>query len=162
MRKFKIIVAGLMLVLAVVTAGEIKAKPKRDFLLSLQAINKQIPVGTRPKFRLTLKNVSQHTRRALNVAARPDLQHSYYELVVTQNGKRVELPVAISDPGPISDDDYIKISPGARKVFILSSFPLMLEKLQPGDYKAYVLFQQNPYNHATLYKSQEAMFSVHK
>lgn len=163
MRKSGIIIAGLMLVSALVASGETKTKPKRHFSLSLQAVNKQIPIGTRPKLRLTLKNVSGHTRRVLNAATRPDLQHTYYELVVTQKGKAVELPVAISDPGPISDADYVKISPGATKVFTLSSFPIALEKLQPGNYRAYVLFWQNPYqSHTTRYKSQEATFSVRK
>jgi hypothetical protein len=163
MRKFGIIVMGLMLVSAVVVAGETKAKPKRDFLLSFQAINKQVPFGTRPKFRLTLKNVSGHTRRVLNAAARPDLQHTYYELIVIQKGKPIKLPDAISDPGPISDTDYVTIRPGATKVFTLSSFPIALEKLPPGTYKAYVLFWQNPYqSHTTRYKSQDATFTIRK
>lgn len=163
MQKLGFILVSLIITSAVLMAGEPKAKPKRDFALSLQAVDKQIPVGMRPKFRLTLKNVSGHPRRVLNFGARPDLQHTYCKLIVTKGGKPVELPIAVSDPGPISDTDYLNVSSGATKVFILSSFPDALEKLQPGNYRAYVLFWQNPQqSHTTRYKSQEVKFSVRK
>ena len=137
------------------------ATATRDFALSLDVIQPVIPVGTTPRFRLTLKNVSDHACRILDADRRVDLQHTYYDLVVVKDGKSVEVPTAISDPGPVSDADWLEIPPGAVRTFILTNFPERFETLHPGVYQAYVDFWRDPFqSHATAYLSPQVRFTV--
>jgi hypothetical protein len=106
------------------------------FTLSLQAIEPHIHVGTAPGFRLTLKNVSDHPCRIINAEARVDLQHTYYNLVVTKNGELVSVLRAISDPGPVSDADWVEVVAGGTRTFLLTDFPDAFDQLRPGAYEA--------------------------
>lgn len=134
-----------------------------ELALSLDAVEPVIHAGAVPGFRLTLTNVSSHAIRILNAERRVDLQHTYYELVVTKEGKPVDVPRYISDPGPVSDVDWLEISPGGAKIFFLSDFPQRFEALPPGVYEACVDFWRDPYqDHATAYHSPKARFTVTK
>jgi hypothetical protein len=134
-----------------------------EFALSLQAIKLQIPAGTTPTFRLTFTNLSDHAFRILDAERRVDLQHTYYNLVITKDGQPVWVGRAISDPGPISDADWLEILPGATKTFVLTNFPEAFDQLPPGVYEAYVDFWRDPYqNHTTAYASDKARFTVTK
>ena len=94
---------------------------------------------------------------------RHDLQHTYYDLKVTRDGKPVDLPRAISDPGLIGDDDFVSLLPGGSVTFVLSNFPQPLEELPPGSYQASVRFWQDPYqSRETSYNSPEVTFTVRK
>jgi hypothetical protein len=135
----------------------------RDFALALQPIESRIPAGTSPRFRITLTNISDHTCRVLNIERRVDLQHTYFDLVVTKDGEPVRLPRAISDPGPISDADWLQIAPGGTKSFTLASFPQTYDRLPPGTHEAYVQFWHDPFqSRTTAYKSETAKFTVTK
>ena len=134
-----------------------------ELALSLIPVESAIHTGSAPHFHLTLTNVSDHVMRVLDAERRVDLQHTYYELIVTKDGKPVHVPTAISDPGPVSDKDWVEIPPGGTKVFLLSDFPERFETLPPGTYEAYVDFWRDPYqSHDTAYKSPMAKFTVTK
>src|SRR5882672_5741865 len=66
------------------------------FALGLRPIESSTRLGTIPKFRLTLTNISDRTCPLLNIERRVDLQHTYFELIVTTNGEPVRVPRAIS------------------------------------------------------------------
>jgi hypothetical protein len=136
---------------------------QRELVLLLAPIAPVIRVGTVPHFRLTITNVSDHAMRVIDAGRRVDLQHTYYKLVITKNGKSVNIPRAISDPGQVSDRDRVEIPSGKTKNFVLSNFPDQFETLPPGNYEAYVDFWRDPYqNQDTAYKSPVAKFTVTK
>lgn len=118
--------------------------------------------GAVPSFRLTLTNISDHACRILNVdRRRADLQHSYYDLVIWQDGKEIFVPRAISDPGAVSDTDWVSIAPGATKTFLLTSFPQQLRSLRPGVYVATIRFWREPgTSHFNAYDSPKAKFTI--
>ncbi len=134
-----------------------------DFSLSLQLVDSHIRQGDTPKFRLTLTNISNNTSQILNIDRRVDLQHTYYKLVVTKDAHPVDVPVIISDPGPITASDWIKVPSGGTRTFLLSNFPDRYQELQPGIYKAYVRFWRDPSkSHVTAYQSPLVEFVVTK
>jgi hypothetical protein len=118
----------------------------RTISLSLEPAESTIKKGVPPRFQLTLRNEGRQDERVIDLSngRRRDLQHTYYDLEVTQEGKPVNLPRAISDPGPVMDDDYLLLKPGAMVTFELSRFPFELEWLPRGRYQARVRFWQNP------------------
>jgi len=162
MRTITVLLATLVSCSHVPPVAE-RAPVTHDLTLSLYAIEPVIPAGSVPRFRLTLMNVSDHACRVLDAERRVDLQHTYYNLVVTKNGQPVRVGRVISDPGPISDADWRVIPPGATKIFVLTNFPEVLDQLPPGTYEAYVEFWRDPYqSHTTTYASDKARFTVTK
>jgi hypothetical protein len=144
-----------------VTAVREHTQVTRYLALTLDVVQPIILAGTAPRFRLTLHNVSDHPCRILDADRRVDLQHTYYELVVLKDGKPVDVPTIISDPGPVSDADWLEIPPNGAKSFILTNFPQRFETLPPGVYQAYVSFWRDPFqSHATAYASPLARFTV--
>ncbi len=144
-----VLVLILLASLLLVSYNHFPGLPRRAdtepcFTLSLQASEPHIRVGTAPRFRFTLKNVSDHPCRIINAEARVDSQHTYYNLVVTKNGEPVSVPRAISDPGPVSDADWVEVVPGGTRTFLLTSFPDAFEELRPGAYEAHVDFWRDP------------------
>jgi hypothetical protein len=163
-RSVLLLLASLLLVSCSHFAGvPQRAGTEPEFALSLQAIEPDIRVGTTPRFRLTLKNVSDHSRKILNAETRVDLQHTYYNLVVTKNGKPVSVPRAISDPGPVSDADWVEVVPGGTRTFLLTSFPDAFDQLPPGTYESHVEFWRDPHQSGTTkYASGKTTFTVAK
>ena len=136
---------------------------QRELALSLVPVESAIRAGTAPHFRLTITNVSDHIMQVLDAERRVDLQHTYYALVISKDGKPVDLPRAISDPGPISATDWVEIPPGQSKVFLLANFPEKFETLPAGVYEAYVNFWRDPLqSHSTAYRSPRVEFTVTK
>jgi hypothetical protein len=144
-------------------AAEPKAPHGKPIVLSLEVVEREIRAGTAPTFRLTLKNISEGAEKVLDIRNRAGLQDTYYDLEVTQDGKPVHVPRAISDPGPIDDTAFLSLSPGGSVTFVLSNFATALEELPPGSYQASVRFWQDPYQDSeTSYKSPEVTFTVRK
>jgi hypothetical protein len=110
--------------------------------LALKAVAESIPVGTVPVFQLTIKNVGEASERILK--PRGDLQDTYYDLEVMKDGQPLMLPRAISDPGPLSDEDYITLEAGRTVIFRFTWFALAVHNLPPGDYEARIRFFQEP------------------
>jgi hypothetical protein len=133
----------------------------RPLSLALEVIERDVRAGTTPSFRLTVTNASKAPQKVLDIRKRRDLQHTYYDLEVSQDGKPVRLPRAISDPGPITDADYLTLAPGDSVTFVLERFPAPLKDLPPGTYQASVRFWQDPLrSDRTAYNSSGVTFSV--
>ncbi len=127
--------------------------------LALKAVAESIPAGTVPAFALTIKNIGQTDEKILK--PRGDLQDTYYDLEVMQDGQVLMLPRAISDPGPTSDEDYITLGPGKTVVLRFTWFAVAVHSLPPGDYEARIRFWQDPSkSHETAVFSPAASFTV--
>ena len=73
------------------------------------------------------------------------------------------VPVAISDPGPLSAADFIELRPGERVEIPRISYSRALEELPPGQYEAFILFQLDPLEPATTRcRSTPAGFAVQR
>src|SRR2546426_1341 len=95
--KYGLLGSGLVAVLLVtlVSCGHVapikeRGSVTRGLVLSLDAVESVVAVGTVPRFRLTLSNVSDLAIRILDAERRVDLQHTYYHLVVTKDGRPVD------------------------------------------------------------------------
>jgi hypothetical protein len=62
-----------------------------------------VRTGTRPAFSVVVANGSDRSMRVLDVrrGRRSDLQNAYFELFIVEGGRVVDLPIVISDPGPL-------------------------------------------------------------
>jgi hypothetical protein len=140
-------------------AQENKLKPA--LALSLESVKEVIPAGTVPGLRLTIENVGKGDEKVLK--PRGDLQDTYYDLIVTKDGKALRLSRAISDPGPISEDDFLTLKPGKKVTFDLSRYAVAVHDLPAGKYQAQIRFWQDPYSsHTTAVFSPAATFTVKK
>jgi hypothetical protein len=136
-------------------------KPKSALRLKLECVQGTVPAGTAPVLRLTIENTGTADERVLK--PRGDLQDSYYDLVVTKDGKALNLGRAISDPGPISDPDFLTLKPGGKVTFEFSRYAVAVHDLPPGSYQAQIHFWQDPFkSHTTAVLSPAAAFTVGK
>ena len=108
-----------------------------DIQVTLGPQRQTVKLGARPQFVVTVSPITT-TQRIMKFAERSDLRHNYAELIVTENGKRVDVSRAISDPGPTSDGDYVQLNPGQRLEFKHDGMPYTLTELPPGNYSAVV------------------------
>jgi len=112
----------------------------------LGAAPSRVRVGSSPVFTLTLKNISGKAQRLLDVrnGRRGDLQYSYYQLILEQNGRSFdEVPAFVADPGPIAEDDLFALPPNAQVQFLLRT-QLVLEALPTGRYDTHVRIRFAP------------------
>jgi hypothetical protein len=105
-----------------------------------------VSAGARPEFSVVVANRSDRSMRVLDVrnGRRNDLQDNYFELFIVAGHQPVDLPVAISDPGPVADADYAVLKPGERLEVRTLSYKRVAERLPAGQYSAFILFWQNP------------------
>jgi len=147
-------------------SAENEGEKMTDISLQLEAIEPSVKAGVFPKFQLTLRNEGKAAVKVLDIRdnRRVDLQDTYYDLEIRRGKELVKLPRAISDPGPISDDDFTSLGAGAKLSFKLTRFALALEELPPGKYKARVQFWKDPFqtSKTSCYYSSEAEFTVEK
>jgi len=157
-------------ILRFLTAGsnpQIRAIPSvpacTDIWVSLAAVTPRIKSGERPQFSAEVVNKTSHTTRVLDVrnGRRVDLQHTYFQLLVTESAGAVDVPIFISDPGPLSPADFLDLEPGARVEFRSIAYKLGLETLPRGDYEAVILFWRDPLEPPTTRcRSTAARFTV--
>lgn len=133
---------------------------KRPLVLDLQPVKEPFKSGTVPAFRLTIRNEGKVAEKVLKL--RGDLQDTYFDLKVTKDGKPVNLPRAISDPGPITNDDYVTLQPGQKVTYDLTRFATALDRLSPGEYKATVRYWPPSEASEKSYHSPEAKFNIEK
>ena len=128
----------------------------------LRVANSDLPKGGQPDFTLTLRNVTESAVRLLDTRGgrRRDLGDSYYKLVVrTLKGREPNILTAISDPGPISDEDWFVLGAG-QEVIVPVTTPLALDTLQKGGYRAHVVITLDPYVSGSRCRSDYAEFRV--
>ena len=136
-------------------------KLKRALSLKLEVVHKAVRAGTEPRLRLTIENLSKADEKVLK--PRGDLQDTYYRLVVSKDGKQLSLGAAISDPGPISEDDFLTLKPGKKVTFEFSRYAVAVHTLPAGQYQAQIRFWQDPYkSHTSAVLSPAATFKVEK
>jgi len=135
----------------------------RDVSVVLTATASEIKRGERPEFSVTVSNKTDRPTRILDVrnGRRVDLQDTYFELFVVRGTTAVEVPVAISDPGPVTAADFVELRPGGHIVISRVSYKRALERLPPGTYRAFVSFWREPHDSpATRCLSTAAHFTV--
>jgi hypothetical protein len=136
-----------------------KKSPDRPLVVELKATKDSYPAGTVPTFRLTIRNRGKVAEKVLKL--RGDLQDTYFDLEVFRNGKSVSLVRAISDPGPISDDDFMKLQPGEALTYDLTRFAVDLTRLPVGSYSAVVRYHRRPTEpFENAERSSEAKFEI--
>jgi hypothetical protein len=102
-----------------------------ELSINIKAITQFIRKGEVPKFNVSITNSSTTSIRIVDVVSRQDLKDVYTKLIVTKSGKPIDIPIAISDPGPI---DFLVLAPNQVISFIHNGSPLMLNYLDPGLY----------------------------
>src|SRR5688500_7369818 len=83
--------------------------PCEAFQARLVPSNRSLSRGRKPDFHPSLRNTSTLEVKLVDTrdGRRPDLGDTYYQLVVlTAAGGEPDLPRDISDPGPLTEDDW--------------------------------------------------------
>lgn len=155
------IVTALSSVLAAQVVSPETVEACRTTEVTVATSTPRIRTGTRPQFSLSVRNKSSRSIRVLDVrdGRRNDLQDAYFELFIVQDGHVVDLPIVISDPGPISNEDYLVLNPGESLNVRRLSYKRMAERLAAGEYSAFVLLWQHP-QEASRCRSSEVRFVV--
>jgi hypothetical protein len=140
------------LVFALFMLGQVQVPKSPQICRGVEATLRVMPStfrrGTKPKFAVVLKNVSEKPVRLLDVreGRRPDLAHSYYEIIFEQNEQALKnLPRAISEPGPVEAADFFVLSLGAIVEAPLTT-PADLSTLPGGPYSARVRITLDPFS----------------
>jgi hypothetical protein len=110
--------------------------------LRLECVQTTIKAGTAPVLHLTVANDGAADERVL--IPRGDLQDTFYDLVLTKDGKWIDMPRMISDSGPITDDDFLTLKPGESVTFEFKRYAAGVYFLPAGSYQAQIRFWQNP------------------
>lgn len=108
--------------------------------VTLSPSNQIVKQGDKPRLTVQVTAVGAPLR-IMRFAHRRDLLDNYAKIRVAQRGQNVDVPVEISDPGTPNDSDYELLRPGQSTSFEHRGTPLVLQKLQPGSYKATVVLQ---------------------
>lgn len=135
----------------------------KDLSVSLTPEASEIKIGKRPEFSVAISNDTDKPLRVLDVrhGRRVDLLQTYFELFVARHKRVVEIPVVISDPGPVSAGDFIELQRGQRVEISRIGYTRALETLSPGRYDAYILFWRDPSEPPTTRcRSTSARFTV--
>lgn len=93
--------------------------------------------GQTPRFVVTIQAVETE-QRVLKFNTRRSLRDNYAKLIISREGKLIDTPRAISDPGPTSESDYMKLGAGEAFSFEHDGQPLALTGLAPGNYSALI------------------------
>jgi hypothetical protein len=111
----------------------------RDLTLTLRA-PEVVLAGTAPAFRLRIRNDAKQPRSILDVRGgrRNDLQAVYFPVAISRDGRPVEVPRRICDPGPVSAEDYFALAPGKTEELVLAQSCQDWTALPPGRYEARV------------------------
>lgn len=109
-------------------------------LVTLSPSEQLVIHGQAPHFVVKVKALDAPIR-IIKFSNRGDLKDNYVEIRVTRNGKDVQVPIAISDPGPFDNTDYDRLSTGQSISFTYTGEPLSLNRLPPGKYKATIKVQ---------------------
>ena len=92
--------------------------------------------GHAPRFLVTV-TAGDTPLRMVRLSARQDLRDNYAKLHVTALDKTpVTASIAISDPGPIRQSDFVVLAPGHAETFEHHGEPYDLAALEPGTYEA--------------------------
>jgi hypothetical protein len=125
--------------------------------VTLSIAGPELKRGEVPQFIVTIESTTESVR-VLRFQDREDLKVNYARLLVTADGKDVDVPTIIFDPGPVFDADYTELKKGEQMRFEHDGSPRVLSELLPGTYSAVVMLQ--PDWRAEAEKSNEVVFVV--
>jgi hypothetical protein len=128
-----------------------------EVVVALSPQRQVVKSGESPRFVVEVLAVGTPVR-IMRFAARGDLRDNYARIQVTRNGKTVDVPTTISDPGPTDDSAFDLLLPGQRVSFEHRGTPFLLSKLPPGDYSATVALR--PDWKDTAVTSNSVVFTV--
>jgi len=112
-------------------------------------LEQTIVAGERPIFSIRVEAVGA-SARVMRLDERDDLRVNYARLAVSREGRSVDLPRFISDPGPVGAKDYVLLDPGKSLSFLHRGEPYALSELRPGSYSAKVTLRQELVGGSTL------------
>jgi hypothetical protein len=139
-----------------------KAAPERPLKLALAAKAKAVKPGEKPVFVLTVENRGAQPERLWN-GHRTHLQATWYQLLVTQDGKPVEVMHLLIGVPLMEDGDLVTLKPGETVEFELTTFVPVVESLPPGKYAGRFRFGTFPEKgKGTSYESPPAEFVIEK
>jgi len=105
--------------------------------VSLSPSNQTVNRGESPKFIVEARAIGKPAR-IMKFASRPDLLDNYARIRITKGGKPIEIVPLVSEPGPVSESDYMLVPANQSISFPHRGTPFDLTKLPPGNYSASV------------------------
>ena len=130
---------------------------EKPLQITLSIKKSVIKFGEFPRLELVVANVSNKEIKILDLRNRPDLQDNYGKVVFFRDGRRYHFrTAAISDPGPISDGDFIELSPNENIHIMLTDPPYDPKELRPGKYEVNFVYHSNPIEdtHSNYYQTK--------
>ena len=115
--------------------------------------------GYAPKFEIEIRNTGKDAAKLADI--RKFTSSFYLMLDLTQDGAKVEgIPVAFSDPAPLSPKDWLVLQPGEAVTATYYGRPMALEKLEPGKYEAQLIFYFDKMMTRRYLESNKMVFEV--
>ena len=125
--------------------------------LSVFIVNEPVKREQQPVFRLAIHNLSSKSVKILNLDGRQDLIDNMLNIVITQNENKVPCYILISDPGTITENDYITLPSEDKIFFMINSYKRIFRLTRKGLYSVTVEFLNYPF---FKIKSQPITFQV--
>ncbi|MFC1824539.1 hypothetical protein ACFL9T_17675 [Thermodesulfobacteriota bacterium] len=98
-----------------------------------------------PIFIITIYNQSPKDQKILDLEKRKDLSHSQLDITISQSGHRVRTYKSFSNPYPITENDYIILSPKAAVSFLIDTYDREYHLSNEGLYQLTAEFWNYPY-----------------
>lgn len=138
--------------------GQTQPDHKAPLSLTLRCVNDVLTAGNAPVLRITVENTGKADEKVLK--PRGDLQDTYYDLVIIKDSKPLDLLRSISDPGPLTDNDFTTLKPGQTATFEFTRYAVAVGGLPPGKYEARIRFWRPGEPSANAILSPSAAFTV--
>lgn len=109
----------------------------------LVPMSAEVHIGEPPVFVVAVRATTASIR-IFNFSDREDLRRHHVTITIKQDGNTVDVPSAISDPGPSSEADLTTLEPGGKFAFEYNGYPANLSHLPVGTYTASVTMWRDP------------------
>jgi len=126
------------LALALLFASTVAAS---GLTVTLAPNEQSILQGETPRFTVSIGATGPYS--VLNLAKRRDLEDNFVQLIVENALGPASVPRFISDPGPTSASDYVKIDSGKSLTFEYSGYPFALSELPPDTYTVSIEYRSD-------------------
>jgi hypothetical protein len=158
-----LLITAILGVASTMSSGLRGSVPPCDRIdVRLSVVQKVVKKGREPEFKLSVRNASEAAVQMLDTrqGRRRDLGDNYYVLVVrTRNEQDPEIPIIISDPGPMADTDFFTLLPSQQADLPVTT-PLVLDRLKGGMYRAYIVVNSEAYSGGPSCASNSVQFRV--
>jgi hypothetical protein len=106
--------------------------------VNLSPLEQTVKHGELPLFEARIR--ATEPTRIMDVLRRNDLRINYARLKITGTANLDQLPIAIADPGPIGEADYVLLKPDSVLTFQHRGEPMLLSALPVGTYTVALQF----------------------